>query len=190
MTRKAFTLIEVMVALVVTGLVVSMAYATVQAGFETSERLASTQSGEERETVARAMLSRAIRHAVPGSLGGQPVFVLRNSPLGDELVFRTRGVIEPNGASQAWDVELISDANGVRFSGRSIGDSSLTFSTLLPRLQRIDVRVRGRDFRDGWFEEWPFVDRSPVAVMIALLDSNDRAIGAPLVARVGLEGNP
>ena len=190
MTRKAFTLIEVMVALVVTGLVVSIAYASVQAGFETSDRLAVAQSGEEREVVARAMLSRAIRHAVPGALGGQPVFVLRSGALGDELAFRTRGVGEPNGASAVWDVELISDANGVRFSGRELSDSSNTFSTLLPRLQRVDVRVRGRDFRDGWFEEWPFVDRSPVAVMIAFLDANNRAVGAPLVARVGLEGNP
>ena len=188
--RKAFTLIEVMVALVVTGLVVSIAYASVQAGFETSDRLRAAQSGAEREIVARAMLSRAIRHAVPGALGGQPVFVLHNTPLGDELVFRTRGVGEPNGASDVWDVELISDANGVRFTGRSAGDADLAFSTLLPRLQRIDVRVRGRDFRDGWFDEWPFVDRSPVAVMIAFLDSNNRAIGATLVARVGLEGNP
>lgn len=190
MTRKAFTLIEIMVALVVTGLVVSIAYASVQAGFETSDRLTAAQSGEEREIVARVMLSRAVRHAVPGALGGRPVFVLRNGPLGDELAFRTRGVGEPNGASEIWDVELISDVNGVRFHGRAAGDSSRAFSTVLPRVQRIDVRVRGRDFRDGWFEEWPFVDRSPVAVMIAFLDANNRAIGAPLIARVGLEGNP
>lgn len=188
MRRNAFTLIEVMVALVVTGLVVSIAYASLQAGFDTSDRLTAAQGGEEREIVARAMLSRTIRHAVPGALGGQPVFVLRNRPLGDELTFRTRGVGEPNGASEVWDVELINDANGVRFSGRAADLSGRSFSTLLPRVQRVEVRVRGRDIRDDWFTEWPFVDRSPVAVMIAFFDSMDRA-GPPLIASVGLEGN-
>lgn len=188
MRRRAFTLIEVMVALVVTGLVVSIAYASLQAGFETSDRLTAARSGEEREIVARALLSRAIRHAVPGALGGQPVFVLRNSPLGDELAFRTRGVGEPNGASEIWDVELINAANGVRFNGRAADAAGRSFATVLPRVQRIDVRVRGRDIRDDWFAEWPFVDRSPVAVMIAFFDSVGRA-GPPLIARVDLEGN-
>ena len=188
--RRAFTLVEVMVALVVTGLVVSIAYASVQAGFETSDRLAAAHAGEERELVARAMLSRAIRHAVPGTLGGQPVFVLRNQPLGDELVFRTRGVGEPNGASEVWEVGLIPDTAGIRFIGHAADDPNRSFTALLPRIHRLDIRVRGRDFRDGWFEEWPFLDRSPVAVTIAFLDANGRAIGAPLVARVGLEGNP
>ena len=188
--RRAFTLVEVMVALVITGLVVSIAYASVQAGFETSDRLAAAQSGIERETVARAMLLRAIRHAVPGTIGGQPVFVLRNQPLGDELAFRTRGIAEPNGASEIWDVELTADSGGTRFTGRASDDPSRTFSSLLPRVQRIDVHVRGRDFRDGWFDDWPFVDRSPVAVTITFLDAGGKPIGAPLIARVGLEGNP
>lgn len=188
--RRAFTLIEVMVALVVTGLVVSIAYATVQAGFETSDRLTAAQRGVESELVAREMLSRAIRHALPGAIGGQPVFVLRNGPLGDELAFRTRGIAEPNGASDVWELELVADAGGVRFTGRAVADPNRSFSALLPRIHRIDVRVRGRDFRDGWFEDWPFVDRSPVVVAIGFLDANDRPVDALLVARVGLEGNP
>ena len=188
--RRAFTLIEVMVALVVTGLVVSIAYSSVQAGLETTERLTVAWSGVERELVARKMLERAIRHALPGTIGGQPVFVLRNGPLGDELIFRTRGVAEPNGASEVWEVGLIADTNGVRFTGRAVDDPNRSFSALLPRIQRIDVRVRGRDVRDGWFEDWPFAERSPVAVAIGFLDANDRPIDALLVARVGLEGNP
>jgi prepilin-type N-terminal cleavage/methylation domain-containing protein len=188
--RKGFTLIEVMVALVVTGLVVSIAYASVQAGLETTDRLAAAQSGTERELVARTMLSRAIRHALPGAIGGQPVFQLRDGPLGDELAFRTRGVAEPNGASEVWEVGLIPDADGVHFTGHAADDPSRSFTALLPRVQRVDVRVRSRDSRDGWFEDWPFVDRSPVAVTIVFLDARGSALGAPLVARVGLEGNP
>jgi prepilin-type N-terminal cleavage/methylation domain-containing protein len=188
--RNAFTLVEVMVALVVTGLVVSIAYASVQAGLETSDRMAAARTGEERERVARALLSRAIRHAVPGAIGGQPVFVLRDQPSGDELIFRTRGVSEPLGAAGVWEVALVQTQDGMRLTGIAVGDSSVTFTTLLPRMRRIDVRVLGRDVRDGWFENWPFMDRSPVAVTIAFMDENGRPIGTPLVSRVGLEGNP
>ena len=189
MRRQAFTLVEVTVALVISGLVVSLAYATMQAGFETSDRLAAEQSGEEREVVARAMLTRAIRHAVPGSLGGQPVFVVRNHSVGDAITFNTRGVAEPNGASAVWEVSLTSDDEGVRFSGHAVDFPSHSFSAELPRVRGIDIRVMGRDARDGWLEDWPFVDRSPVAITIAFLDAKSRIIGAPLVARVGLEGN-
>jgi prepilin-type N-terminal cleavage/methylation domain-containing protein len=188
--RNAFTLVEVMVALVVTGLVVSIAYASVQAGLETSDRMAVVRTGEERERVTRALLSRAIRHAVPGGIGGQPVFVLRDLPSGDELVFRTRGVSEPLGATGVWEVTLLPDQEGMRFTGITLGDSSASFTTLLPRVKGVDIRVLGRDVRDGWFENWPFIDRSPVAVTIAFMDLNGRPIGPPLISRVGLEGNP
>ena len=46
MKRNAFTLVEVMVALVVTGLVVSIAYASVQAGLDTSERMTAASRDE------------------------------------------------------------------------------------------------------------------------------------------------
>jgi prepilin-type N-terminal cleavage/methylation domain-containing protein len=187
--RNAFTLVEVMVALVVTGLVVSIAYASVQAGLETSERITVARTGEEREIVARALLARAIRHAVPGAIGGQPVFILRDQPSGDELTFRTRGVSEPFGASGLWEVALLPDQDGVRLTGVAVDNSNASFTTLLPRVRRIDVRVLGRDVRDGWFESWPYAERSPVAVTIAFLDVNGQSIGTQLVSRVGLEGN-
>ena len=194
MTRKAFTLIEVMVAIVVTGVVVSIAYATMQAGFETSDRLAVAQSGDEREVVARSILSRALRHAVSGTIGGSPVFVLRDqsegTALGDELRFRTRGVSEPLGASEVWEVSLVPTPNGLQLTGFAVEDSVRSFTSVLPRLRSMDIRVRGRDFRDGWLETWSVPDRSPVAVSIAFLAADNRMIGAPLVARVGLEGNP
>ena len=194
MRRNAFTLIEVMVAIVVTGVVVSLAYATMQAGFETSDRLALAQSGDEREIVARSILSRALRHAVPGTIGGSLVFVLRDqsegTTLGDELRFRTRGVSEPLGASEVWEVSLVPSSEGVHLAAYAVDDTLRSLSAVLPRVRSIDVRVRGRDFRDGWLETWSVPDRSPVAVSIAFLSADNRMIGAPLVARVGLEGNP
>jgi prepilin-type N-terminal cleavage/methylation domain-containing protein len=188
--RRAFTLVEVMVALVITGLVVSMAYASVQAGLDTAERLTLAQQGEEREVVARTLLTRALRHALPGTLGGQPVFVLRDQPNGDALAFQTRGVVEPHGASSVWEVSLEPNLQGLRLSGRITDGSGASFSALLRRVRRVDVRVRGRDARDGWFHVWNFPDRSPVAVAITFFDARGQQLGASVTSRIGLEGNP
>lgn len=193
MRRRAFTLIEVTVAIVVTGLVVSMAYAALQAGFDTSDRLTSAREGAEREIVARSILSKALRHAVPGTIGGEPVFVLRDGQAagpGDELQFRTRGVLEPLGATEVWEMALVNTADGLRLTAHAVDGSGAPFSATLRGVHAIDVRVRGRDPRDGWLDSWLAADRSPVAVSIAFLGADGRPRGLPLVARVGLEGNP
>ena len=190
MKRRGFTLIEIMVALVVTGLVVSVAYATLQAGFDTSERLTNAHDGDEREIVARTMLSNALRHAVPGTIGGEPVFVVLDDARGDGLRFLTRGVSEPLGASEVWEVSLVPGSEGTQFDAHEVGNPSRSFTTLLRRVNGLNVRVRGRDFRDGWLETWNAPDRSPVAVSISFLNADGRMIGAPLMARVGLEGTP
>ena len=190
MKRRGFTLIEIMVALVVTGLVVSLAYATLQAGFDTSERMTNAQLGDEREIVARTMLSNALRHAVPGTIGGEPVFVLLDDARGDGLRFLTRGVSEPLGAGELWEVSLLPGSDGALFGAHQVGNPSRSFTTLLRRVNALSVRVRGRDFRDGWLETWNAPDRSPAAVSISFLHADGRVIGAPLMARVGLEGNP
>ena len=190
MKRIGFTLIEVMVALVVTGLVVSVAYATVQAGLDTTDRLANAQEGDEREIVARTMLSRALRHATPGTIGGETVFVLTDQPQGDELTFLTRGIVEPLGASEVWQVSLVPTPGGMRFSGQAVENPARSFMSLVRRVRAVNVLVQGRDFRDGWLQTWTATDRSPVAASIEFLDRNGRRIGAPLLARVGLEGNP
>lgn len=190
MKRKAFTLVEVMVALVVTSMVVTMAYASMQAGLDTADRIDVAQSGEERETVARSILSRALRHAVPGGIGGEPVFILKEVGNSDELRFRTRGVSEPLGASEIWEITLTPSGEGVRLSGFAVDAPETTIHALLPRIAAIDVRVRGRDFRDGWFETWPAPDRSPVVVSIRFLDRQRRTVGSDLTTRVGFEGTP
>lgn len=186
MRRHGFTLLEVMVALVVTGLVVSMAWAAAQAGLDTEGHLARVRDHEERELVARTMLAGAFRHAVPGTIGGAPVFVLRDGP-SDELTFQTRGVTEPLGASGRWEVTLLAMDAGLLVAGRPMEGDGAAFSVTLPRARAVNVHVRGRDARDGWLESWPAPDRSPAAVRVQFLDDGGRAVGAPLLARVGRE---
>lgn len=188
MTRRGFTLIETMIALVVTGLVVSLAWAAMQAGLDTRERLAVAQGGAEKEAVARSLLARALRHTVAGTIGGAPVFLLQDRA-GDALRFRTRGIVQPFGASAVWEVSLLPAPSGVELDARAI-DGTSSFVTVLPAVHALDVRVRSRDIRDGWLDSWPAPERSPAVVAITFLDAAGRSRGSPLVVRVGLEGTP
>jgi prepilin-type N-terminal cleavage/methylation domain-containing protein len=199
MSRRAgFTLVELVIALVVTGLVVSLAYGAAQAGFDTDERLARAREGAESEAVARSIIADAIRHALPGIRGGTRVFELTRAPTADggtssALRFLTRGVVPPFGTSGAWVVGLEPTAGGLAVRARPAssgepGDASI--DALLPNVRSIDVRVLSRDSREGWLTSWNDVERSPVAVAITLRDADGRSRGAPLVARIGLEGNP
>jgi hypothetical protein len=184
-----------MVALIVTGLVVSLAYAAALAGFDTDERLGRARDGAESEAIARALIGSALRHALPGVRGGDPVFELSerriDGRVSDEVRFLTRGVIEPHGAGGVWEMSLSTDAEGLRIAARPLeDDGTLPIAAVLPDVRVLDVQVRGRDARQGWLDAWVSPDRSPVAVSIAWSVADGRAAGAPLTVRIGLEGNP
>jgi prepilin-type N-terminal cleavage/methylation domain-containing protein len=194
--RRAFTLIEIMVALVVTSLVVSLAYAATQAGFDTEERLTRARDGAESEAVARTLIADALRHAVPGIRGGTPVFTIsdvRDAGGGTShgLRFVTRGLVPPLGTSAPWEMTLWPGPEGLTVRARPLeGSESSGISALLPNVKRIGVRVRSRDHRAGWLGAWTDIDVSPTAVSIAFLDAAGRPLGPPLVVRIGLEQSP
>lgn len=197
MKRRAFTLMEVMVALVVTGLVVSLAYAAAQVGFDTNDRLERARDGAEAEAIGRALLSNALRHTLSGVRGGEPVFevseIRDGSRTGDALRFLSRGVVEPHGVTTVWEVSLAGGPDGVRLEARPIErDDVAPLVALLPHARAFDVQVRGRDAREGWLDTWVSPERSPVAVSITWLDAGGHVVpgSAPLIVRIGLEANP
>ena len=123
--RRGFTLIEVVIALVITGLVVTLAYAAVQGGLDTRDRLARQREQREALVTVRAMIRDALRHALPGVPGGPEVFSLvsRATPAGlasDSVTFLTRGVAAPYGTSVAWRVTVNVDSAVSSGSGRAV----------------------------------------------------------------------
>jgi prepilin-type N-terminal cleavage/methylation domain-containing protein len=193
--RAAFTLIEVMVAIVVTGLVVTLAYGALRAGTDVQDSLERFRRGTESETIARALLTDAVRHALPGARGGAEVFVLENGidvtgRPSDRLRFLTRGVVSPLGTSAAWDVSIGSDTLGLFIVARSTEDESQRVQARLRDVSGMDVALLPHGFRASWTDRWEDTDRSPVAVHVTFASrAGDRVI-APFVARVGFGGAP
>jgi len=169
-TRRAgFTLIEVVVALTVTGLVIALGYAASQAGLDTEARLASYREGGERALVIRSLLSDALRHQVEGLRGGEQVFMLTNRSTSDgrpadSLQLTTKGVMPPLGASVPWIVAVWWANDSLHLAGRAATAGTSALRASLPHVAAFDVRVLGRGLAATWDEVWDTGDVAPEAV--------------------------
>jgi len=193
--RAGFTLLEVMVALVVSGLVVTLAYATTQAGFDTESRLEAHRDGAERVTAIRALLGDALRHQEAGLRGGAVVFsladrVAADGRSADSLDFLTRGIVAPYGTGVAWRVALWRSHDTLRIAARPTEsrDTTVPITATLPGVTGVDVQVLGRGLAASWAAQWPEGDVAPDAV--ALVVQRGEAPALHLVVRRGLERAP
>ncbi|MCU0627100.1 MAG: prepilin-type N-terminal cleavage/methylation domain-containing protein [Gemmatimonadaceae bacterium] len=178
--RRAFTLLEVMIALVVGGVVVLLAYATLQGGTDVQARLA--RAGEDEGTTAqlRTLLGDALRHALPG--GGSMVVVRDARDRVDSFALVTRGVMPPHGASAAWRVALVARDGALRLQATSGEATQPPLLVLAPGAARVDVRFHGAP-TEGWVREWRDSLRLPALVELRFLDDAGRETAAPLVMR-------
>lgn len=195
--RAAFTLVEVMIALVVSGLVASLAYAAAQAGFDTEARVTELRDDVARDGVVRGVLADALRHQVDGVRGGAEVFALHDlvdaeGRAADSLTVITRGIESPMGASATWQVVAWRDGDTLRIAGIPLdaGVSTPAFVMALGDVNRFDVQALGRGLAARWQESWPERDQAPDAFALQLAHTDARSSSEPLVVRRGLERAP
>lgn len=165
--RKAFTLIEVIVALVLTGLVALLAYGSAQAGFDTADRLDDYRQGTESEALMRGMLSDALRHVADAPAGGPASFrVERASRSSDALAFVTRGVTAPHGAGPLWMMTVRSSPRGLWLHAEPLEDTAAAdIDAFASELTGISVRALNDD--GAWVREWTTGQRTPAAIEIS-----------------------
>jgi prepilin-type N-terminal cleavage/methylation domain-containing protein len=201
--RAAFTLVEVLVGLVVTGMVAALAYAASSAGLATQAQLERHREGEGNDAVVRAILTDALRHQVGGVRGGQAVFaiadrVANDGSAADSLHLTTRGVQAPLGARAAWTVDawregdaLLVEAHPIAYQVPLSGEASAPLAPVRARLDGVrgfDVRLLGRGPVAAWRADWVENDVAPDAVALTFLHT-ERA-GSRLLVRRGLERAP
>jgi prepilin-type N-terminal cleavage/methylation domain-containing protein len=193
--RRGFTLLEVMVALVVTGIVALLAYGAASAGFDASDRLERYRATVEAQAIVRALLLDALRHLPEG--GGaamnDTLFALhdRASAEGipsDALRFFSRGVTPPLGASGSWMVTLAPAEEGVRMVAVPIGPGEAApVSVRLSGARGLDVRLLDRTADSLWLDRWDVAGRVPAAVALEFLSAGGVPVGPPLVVHAALE---
>lgn len=187
--RPAFTLLEVVVALVVTAAVVLLAYGTVAAGTDAGERLARADAGARAEIAARTLLHDALRHAEPGVSGDDTAFVLETATdaagrPADRLRFFSRGVVPPLGAGGRWAVSAaVTPGAGLELLAVPADvPNRAAVRVVVPGVTSVRVRVLARS-GGAWEGAWPTVSAVPAAVLLTFADRAGEPVGPPLVAR-------
>ena len=186
--RAAFTLVEVLVALVITGLVTSVAYAALQGGIDIRERLERHHDRTEAMTAARGMIASAVRHALPGVRGGPATFSVVRGIRSDSVHLLTRGVVEPYGTSAAWSVSfwVRNDSLHFRASPTEGGAPAVTAAVAGATSLRLHALARGAFA--AWSDSWEDPSVAPTAVRLAWTQPTGRPVDQ--VVRVGLERAP
>lgn len=190
---RGFTLLELLLALVLTTVVALLVYGTVQAGLDTRERLRATLEERQTARAVRAILEDGLRNIRESSGPGDSVFVVRQSDgpkalPADRLRFLTGGGLPPLSSEADWIVTLEPTPDGLRLSVAPIGVvSPARVLALLPSVTGLEVRVRAVAGAGEWTRGWSDPALVPRAVSITFM-SDSGAVAAPVKVALPLGG--
>ncbi len=189
MMKRGFTLVEVIVARMLTGVVALLAYGSMQAGFDSSDRISTYRSRAEAEALMRSILIDALRHPAEAPSGGpqslQVSTVTVDGTTSNVLSFVTRGVIAPLGASSPWIMTVGPSPSGLSLSAKSLEDPSQpAINAVLGSVRRLRVRVLRSTEGAVWEGGWSSQREIPAAIEIAFVDSAGRESAPALLVRM------
>jgi prepilin-type N-terminal cleavage/methylation domain-containing protein len=190
---RGFTLLELLLALVLTTIVALLVYGTVQAALDTRERLRATLEERQIARAVRAILEDGLRNIRESSGPGDSVFVAlqRSGPKGlpaDRLRFLTGGGLPPLSSEADWIVTLEPTPDGLRLSVAPIGLASPPHVlALLPAVTGLEVRVRATAGPGEWARGWSYPALVPRGVRISFI-SDSRVVAAPVQVALPLGG--
>jgi len=182
--RAGFTLLEVILALVLTAIAVAIASAALRTATVARERVATHRSTLERDARWRAMLTDMLRHPPSAESVDEPLLSIvpsRNPGVtgSGRLVFLSKGVRAPYGTGTTWRVTLDVADDGLVLEAVPIGASgeTTTLRTVLADVSSLTVRVlearEGQASADagangGWRSDWPLAQARPAAIALDL----------------------
>ena len=183
--RFGFTLLELLVALVLAGVVALLVYGAAAAGTDTAARLRAERRSVQAVRAFRATLEDALRNARPARQRGDTTFRLeaRGDPQGrpyDRLSFVTAGALPPLTADADWAVTLEPTPEGLQLVAVPIGLAAPTPVVLrLPQFRGgLDIRVLTMGQVPEWSKRWIFPTLVPRAIALTFWTDSGPA-GAP-----------
>lgn len=158
--RRGFTLIELVIALTLVGVVALLVYGAANAALDTQSRIEERQLAVRAERAWLALVEDALRNARPGAAYGAPVFIVEQNsdPEGrprDRLKFITAGGTPPLTADADWEVTIEPTDAGLTMVAAPVGvDAPPRLLVGLPGKTGLDVRVHGASMEAEWLEDW------------------------------------
>ena len=184
--RRGFSLIELIVALTLSGIVALLAYGSIQAGLENVGRLDNYRRNSESVTLMRSLLESALRHPSDPPAGGGSAFEISSNSRGTILGFVSRGITGPPGAGELWRVAIQPSPHGLEFSARSLENGMAPIVGSAPALKSFSVRVLRFTDDVAWQDHWESTGQFPAAVEISFRDSTGAVTGPPLLVSTAL----
>lgn len=163
MRREAgFTLLELIVAIVLTSLVALLAYSAAQVAVDTRTRMVSHLHDVESARAVRMLLTDALRNARAPQRPGDSGFDLQNN----RLSFVAAGGAAPLDPDYDWRITVSPSAGGLQVVAAPLGHAPATqVAFQVPDVTRWDVQVL--DANAQWRSDWTTEKVMPRAITIA-----------------------
>jgi prepilin-type N-terminal cleavage/methylation domain-containing protein len=188
---SGFTLIEVLVSIVLTGVVSLLVYGVAQGARDTVARIADDRHALQSAVAMRFLLQGALAAAQTSFGRADTVFVLenrvsaRNLPQ-DRLTFVASGDFPPLSPGADWIVTLEPTPAGLRFVGAPRGYRTPSrVLALLPGVTGLAIRVLVGQKEPAWSQEWSFPTALPRAVELTYWTVSG-PVGVPLKVSLAL----
>ena len=169
---RAFTLLEIMVAIVLTSLIALLAFSAAQVTIDARARLTSHLNDVESARAVRTLLTDALRNARIPSRPGDPGFDLENG----RLSFVSAGGAAPLDPDYDWRITVLPDASGLSFVATPLGHApAAQVAFRVPDVTRWDVQVLEPD-GSQWQSTWSDTRVMPRAISIAFWHNSVTAV--------------
>jgi prepilin-type N-terminal cleavage/methylation domain-containing protein len=182
---RGFTLLELIVAVVLAGVVALLVYGAAGAAADIQERLWAKRAAVQSARAMRVAIEDALRNARPALRYGDTVLVLedRTDDAGrpaDRLSFVAAGALAPLTPDADWSVTLAPTAEGLTLAAIPLGFAEP--SRVVARLAGVvglDVRVLPPGPGQSWSDRWTLRTKLPRAVELTYW-ADTGAIGSPV----------
>ncbi len=187
-----FTLLEVMVAVVITGLVALLTYGAARVAMDTRDRMDDKALEIRVREGWRGVVQDALRNTAPAPVFGDTAFFLedgtRSGRPADRAVFVTAGSMPPLTPDSDWLVILEVSEEGLVLRARPLGlaEPVLRVATR-PEIRGFDMRVLDPGPPAQWRESWPLIGEVPRALEITYW-TEEGPSGSPQLLRLPLGG--
>lgn len=194
MTRcRGFTLVELVIALTLTGTIALLVYGAANAALDAQTRLEEQRLEAQSVRAWDALIEDALRNARPPRVYGEPAFVLESDydAVGrpqDRLWFITAGGTPPLTPDSDWEVTIEPTSAGVRMIALPVGvDAPPRQWMSRPEITGLDMRVLEESPGQQWRDTWRFPRMVPRAIELTYW-TNAGPAGPPvyLVLPLGL----
>jgi prepilin-type N-terminal cleavage/methylation domain-containing protein len=189
---RGFTLLEIVVALAIAGLLALAARAALVAGLDTQDRVRAHVAVTEGEARFRALVVQALRHMTDAPDAGIAPFVVRDTITetgapSHVLEFYSRGFGASAGSGRAALVR-VAPAAGDRLTISLHDGGAISWSGTATGIHAL--RARMRTTAGEWVDSWPATLQVPAAVALELRSARTGVQPVPLVAATRLEDRP